>query len=203
MIRQYFEQNEVRKLHLGSDSHVLDGWLNVDWEPHGNPNILKADITQPFPFFNETFDYAYSEHTIEHLTYEKGQAMLRETYRAMKTGGRIRITTPDLGFLVEMYLNPDNELYKRYLEWATPLMMKWAPYNDQVFLFNNFVRDWGHVFIYDKKTLAKSLELAGFKNITEHKICESDDANLRDLENWPRMGKEFLQLESMTLEAVK
>jgi hypothetical protein len=51
--------------------------------------------------------------------------------------------------------------------------------------------------------LASSLLSAGFHTITEHKICESEDPELRDLENYIRMGKDFLQLESMTLEAIK
>jgi predicted SAM-dependent methyltransferase len=203
MINEYFENHAVRKLHLGCGPNKLPGWLNSDALHHDPGPTFILDVSQRFPFDDNTFDHAYSEHMIEHIPFEHGQIMIQEAYRVLKPGGKIRITTPDINFLIDVLKNPDNELYKRYLEWSTPLLMPWAPYIDPIFLFNNFVRAWGHVFIYDKKTLASSLLSAGFHTITEHKICESEDPELRDLENYIRMGKDFLQLESMTLEAIK
>jgi len=41
---------------------------------------------------------------------------------------------------------------------------------------------------------------AGFANITEHLIQQSDDPELCNLENDGRMPAGFLQLETMTLE---
>jgi predicted SAM-dependent methyltransferase len=203
MINEYFDNHAVRKLHLGCGPNKLSGWLNSDALHHDPGPTFILDVSQRFPFDDNTFDYAYSEHMIEHIPYEHGQTMIREAYRVLKPGGKIRITTPDINFLIDVYKNPDNELYKRYLEWSTPLLMPWAPYTDPIFLFNNFVRAWGHVFIYDKNSLSTSLISSGFHTVTEHKICESEDSELRNLENYIRMGKDFLQLESMTLEAIK
>ena len=57
--------------------------------------------------------------------------------------------------------------------------------------------------IYDPKTLARSLEMAGFVAIEHFDINRSNDAALMDLENPSRMPPGFLQLESFTLEATK
>jgi hypothetical protein len=70
-------------------------------------------------------------------------------------------------------------------------------------VINNFVRNWGHLFIYDEKTLRHSLETAGFAEVESFRLNESNDPNLRNLENEKRMPEGFLQFESFTLEAVK
>jgi predicted SAM-dependent methyltransferase len=203
MLEQYLSSNNIKKLHVGCGPNKLSGWLNSDALHHEPGPTYILDVSRQFPIADNTFDYVYSEHMIEHIEYNVGQYMINESYRILKPGGKIRITTPDINFLIDIYKNPENELYQRYLNWSTPLLMPWAPSTNPIFLFNNFVRAWGHVFIYDKNSLAECLMSAGFHTVTEHKICESADVELQDLENYARMGKDFLQLESMTLEAIK
>ena len=90
-----------------------------------------------------------------------------------------------------------------YIKWATDSCIKSAPYYDDTFAINNFVRDWGHLFIYDEKTLRSSLEKAGFTKIFRCDLNESKDETLRNLEHEERMPKGFLKLESVTLEGTK
>jgi predicted SAM-dependent methyltransferase len=52
------------------------------------------DATTPFPFDCGTFDYIYCEHMIEHISWQKGQTMLRECHRVLKPRGVMRIATP-------------------------------------------------------------------------------------------------------------
>jgi hypothetical protein len=65
------------------------------------------------------------------------------------------------------------------------------------------VRDWGHCFIYDEKTLNKSLTKAGFINIKRCKLQQSDLIELSGLENEDRMPEGFLGFETLTLEGEK
>ena len=39
---------------------------------------------------------------IEHLKYSDGQNMLKESFRVLKPKGKIRISTPDLQFLIDL-----------------------------------------------------------------------------------------------------
>lgn len=54
----------------------------------------------PLPISDNFAEAVYSSHTIEHVSDEAVLNMLRESYRILKPGGVIRLTTPDaeLGF---------------------------------------------------------------------------------------------------------
>ena len=200
-VEQYLAEHPVAKLQLGCGGNMLEGWLNTDGQTDGwfHPQSVKVDATKPFPLPDAAFDYVYSEHMIEHITWWESQQMLAECYRVMKPGARIRISCPDIKFLIDMYQNP-TELMQAYMEETKP---DWAPFPSAIFTINNFMRDWGHKFIYDKESLTQSLEAAGFTDITEHLVSESTDSNLTNLEMIDRLKPGMLQLETMTLEAVK
>ena len=100
--QRYLAQAQEPKLHIGCGSWLLDGWLNSDLYP-GSAGILLLDARRRFPFPDDTFAYIYSEHMIEHLTFREGMAMLGECHRVLAPGGKVRVTAPDLAFLVDLY----------------------------------------------------------------------------------------------------
>ena len=198
----YLAAHGVAKLHLGCGARILDGWLNVDIEPC-SPQVLRLDATQAFPFADASFDYIFSEHMIEHLSYPQGQQMLAECRRVLKPGGVLRIATPDLAFLVALYGAEKSALQNAYLEWAHMQFIAWAPEASDTFVVNNFVRDWGHQFIYDPKTLHRALRDAGFTTPAACEINASSHDALCGLEHLERMPEGFLRLETMVFEAEK
>ena len=102
MITKYIKNNEIKKLHVGAGSRKIKDWLNTDI---GNKKIIPVvDVTKKFPFNDNIFDYIFSEHMIEHINYRDGLKMLNESYRVLKVNGKIRISTPDLQFLIDLYL---------------------------------------------------------------------------------------------------
>jgi predicted SAM-dependent methyltransferase len=194
---RYLARSNAPKLQIGCGTNGLPGWLNTDYFPVLSPDIMHLDARRPFPFGEETFNYVFSEHVIEHITYLDGLRMLAECYRVLKPFGKIRISTPDLAFLVDLVRPDKSELQCAYIKWAG------APEGNETFVINNFVRDWGHTFIYDEKTLRGAMTHAGFVKITKCDLRRSKDPALRDLENETRMPAGFLQLESLTLEGCK
>lgn len=195
-------RNDVRKLHIGCGANILDQWLNADYKPRFE-NVLQLDATQQFPIGDNEFDYIFSEHMIEHISYLQGLSMLMEFYRILRKGGRVRISTPDLLFLVNLYKENKSDLQKEYIKWATDHFIEDAPAYEDAFVINNFVRDWGHQFIYDEKTLRSSLKKSGFSKIEKYSLNNSDDELLANLENEKRLPEGFLRLETFTLEAEK
>ena len=202
IVDRYLATHKIRKLHIGCGDHLLDGWLNVDLFPE-SPIVLHLDATEPFPFGNEEFDFVFSEHMIEHVSYAQGAHMLSECYRIMRNNGKIRISTPDLAFLIALYKEGKSDLQKEYMKWATDQFIGSAPSCADTFVINNFVRDWGHQFIYDEKTMAAALKKAQFSRVTRCDLGESEEDALRNLENKQRMPEAFLRLETMTVEATK
>src|SRR5215216_3456181 len=93
-----------RKLHLGCGKHSLAGWLNTDMNECPASSIIKLDATKPFPFEPGSFAYVFSEHMIEHIPFKDGTSMLKECFRVLQPGGKIRIATPDFRFLVNLYV---------------------------------------------------------------------------------------------------
>ncbi len=197
---------DKKKLHLGCGSNLLPGWINTDFPPKSD-SVTELDATKPFPFENDSFDYVFSEHMIEHISYEDGHFMLKECFRILKPCGKIRCSTPDLRFLIDLHQNPHKDINSRYISWAVDKFWGHGIHLPGM-VFNNFVRNWGHLFIYDKETLTHSLITAGFKNIESFSISESNSPDLKNLENEARRVKKgmpagFLQLESMTFEGTK
>jgi predicted SAM-dependent methyltransferase len=202
LVSTYLAQADSPRLHIGCGPHLLQGWLNSDFEPRSRA-VLRLDATRRFPLPSSTFDAVFSEHMIEHVPFAGGAAMLAEAFRVLKPGGRIRITTPDLAFLLALYGPAPTPLQQAYLEWSSRTFVRGAPPGDPVFVINNYVRDWGHQFIYDDRTLRRALADAGFTQLERRLLNDSGDPTLRGLENTDRMPEGFLQLESITLEAVK
>ena len=201
-IERYLASHPVAGLHLGCGVHPLPGWINSDvaaWDPA----VIQLDATQRFPFAEEVLDFIFSEHMIEHLSYPGALSMLDECHRTLKPGGTVRISTPDLGFLLALFGSGLTPPQQRYIEWSTRTFVHSAPRPRAVYVLNNFVRDWGHQFIYDEETLRESLERSGFSDIVRCDLNQSRHPMLRGLENESRSPPGFLKLETMTFEASK
>jgi predicted SAM-dependent methyltransferase len=202
LVARYLAGHPSPRLHLGCGPHLLPGWLNSDFEPV-SPAVLRLDATCRFPLPSDTFDCVYSEHMIEHVPRAGGFTMLVEACRVLRPGGRVRITTPDLAFLVGLCQPELSPQQRAYVAWSARTFVRGAGPGDAVAVVNNFVRDWGHQFIYDDATLRDAMARAGFVDIHRRALHDSPDPALQDLENSDRMPPGFLQLESFTLEGVK
>ena len=198
----YLRDHTTRKLHIGCGGHLLPGWLDADRRPD-DLRVLDLDATRPFVLLETgSFDFVFSEHMIEHVSYPDGISMLRECHRVLRRDGVVRISTPDLAFLVDLYRADPSPLQQRYLAWSSERYAG-VPSGEPAFVINNFVRDWGHQFIHDERSLLGALEAAGFTQLTRCAIGESAHAALRGLENVERMPEGFLALETVTIEGTK
>jgi len=190
----------ARKLHLGCGLAPLDGWLNCDLFPPQR-DVLHLDVRQPFSLPDSSFDWIYSQHLIEHVPYAAGLRKLAECRRVLRPGGRLRIATPALEFLLALASEQPSQLEQDYVRRATDLYFPHAPEPAPAFAINNFFRNWGHRFLYDEPTLRRSLAQAGFADVVRVELGESAHAELRGLENEERLPPGFLRLETLVLEA--
>ncbi len=205
-IRNYLKSAQIKKLQIGTGTNILDGWLNTDIEPVGR-KVAFMDASERFPFEDNTFDYAFSEHNIEHLSFEGGQRMLREILRVLKPGGRVRIVHPDLARLLDLYREERSEIQDRYIKWMTDRFQPEVGGYDEVHVINHTLRFAGHQFFYDRRLFLQCLERAGYAEIEEvtpgpdqskHDAFRGIDSHGRFIED-----EEINRYESMAFEARK
>ena len=202
IVDEYMRHNNVRKLQIGAGVSNKPGWLNTDIEPSAGQAYL--DATQRFPLPDRSFQYVYSEHVIEHLTYEEGLVMLKESYRILAPGGEVRIATPNLIKFVELFGSAKTKEIQDFIkmkhEWGV-----WPQTSDpESYMLNQQLREWGHQFVYSPKLLRGRLETVGFSNIREFHVSESDKPELRNLEERAKWRvKDANAYETMIFQAVR
>jgi len=196
----YLQKALTPKLQVGGGWRLLDGWLNTDLEII--PGVMCMDATRQFPFADGTFYRVYSEHMIEHVSYQEGVGMLKECYRVLRVGGVIRVITPNLATIIGLYIDDLCGAQKEYVEWICQTFVRESPPN-AVSVINTMFHQWGHQFIYDEKTLANSIHAVGFNSVRRCRLGESSFLDLQNMENEQRYPQGLLNFESIALEAVK
>ena len=202
LVAAYLEAHRPAKLHIGCQDHQIEGWLNTEYGWGPPPGVLYLDATRPFPIDGNSFDYVFSEHMIEHVPVAGALSMLMECHRILRPGGRIRISTPPLEFLLDLMVRPTPE-HLRYADFHYREFLSDAPLKVPAAIVNDYYRAWGHQFVYDRGSLTELLQRAGFANLEEYPIEESRDDHLRGLENDGRMPPGLLALSTMAFEAEK
>lgn len=197
VVRRYLASTPESKLHIGAGPVHIDGWLNTDLIA----GDIYLDLTRPLPFADATFAFAFGEHVIEHLSDRTAQALMGELRRTLRPGGTLRLTTPDLHKVIALYEDRNPVLsradYARYLDRQTG-----RPHERGCQVLNDYMRLWGHRWIYDEEDLRARLIQAGFSHVVRREAGESEHPPLRGLER--HGGAAWVnRAEAMTLEAVR
>jgi predicted SAM-dependent methyltransferase len=210
VITRYLDTHAVAKIQIGAGPNPLAGWLNTDVAPEAHTahraELVFLNASKGFPLADMSFDYVWSEHMIEHIPVDHAHHMLRECFRILRPGGRIRIATPDLAAITALYDDPLSDVQRHYVEWVSttlkPGVHRGSP---RCFVVNQMFRAHGHQFIYDQETLSAMLADVGFVAPTRWQPGESDDPELRGIESHGRaLGDEDVnRLETMVLQATR
>jgi len=202
----YLEKNNTPKLQVGAGQNVLAGWFNTDYFPRQNVSFI--DVTKPFPVPSNSFDFIFSEHHIEHISYKNAVLMLREAFRILKPSGVIRITTPHLKNSISNYLNDDSENGKisgnstEFIYSGFYNAINYIPVDDyfKAHLVNDMFLNYEHKFIYDFESLKRILSHAGFTNIID---CSQKDSIHTEFHNIETHVSEFDKYTTLSVEAEK
>lgn len=173
-------------LHIGCGKVYFNGWINIDI---GSEKAdLKHDIVNPLPYEDNTIDFIYNEHLIEHLTVQDGLVVLSDFYRVLKKGGVLRIATPNLDYVMFKYF-----FFWRRQNWITQYGYTWMKTKAE--MINICFRDWGHQYLYNRQELERRLREAGFNKFYKQKFNKS---------NYPELSnKETREDSRLILEAEK
>lgn len=175
-------------VNLGCGYRPMKGWVNVDRAR--SPEIQVVwNLTEGLPFPDSSCSAVFSEHFIEHISKEAAAQFLSECYRVLKTGGVLRISTPDAELFLRSYAGDREFLTQSSFsqEIDTPV--------DRV---NFMMREYGqHLWSYDEELLTLMLKRAGFDQVIRQSFGLSVHPRMNDIDFKDR------EFESLYLEAIK
>lgn len=208
------------KLHIGCGATVVDGWENLDRSPTivlsripglrsalaaahlltpaqaravFPRGIVRADVRRGLAYPDGSASFAYSSHMIEHMARWQGLAFVRECFRVLRPGGRLRLATPDLAEWVENY--------RQGKAWTFG-----TPADAMMSSFGHFVERPGsgvrglaqrlftgaaHQWLYDTESLSHLLREAGFVDVERRAFRDSVFPDIELLED--RDGSLFVE----------
>jgi predicted SAM-dependent methyltransferase len=177
LIEERVKNDKKVMLHIGCGRSYFDGWINIDNNSDNNIDKLDInfDLRMSLPIRDNSVDYIFNEHFLEHLTVEEGQRSLRDFLRILKPDGVMRIAMPDLRVAIDRYFDPN---------WKNdPAFKKFGlSYETRAEMINTSFRAWGHKWLYDAEELGRRLKESGGINIKQCNLRESDYAELIGLE---------------------
>ena len=134
------------------------------------------DRSNGIPFNDNTVDFIYTSHFVEHLSRKNALTLLKDSYRVLKKGGMMRVSIPDLEYAISLHhLGKKDEMLSQYF----------------------FVEDDGasfsqHRYMYDYELLSKVLSDIGFSDIRK---CEFQIGSVPDCEFLDNRADESLFVE--------
>jgi SAM-dependent methyltransferase len=157
-------------------------------------NVARHDLRRGIPFPDGHFDVVYHSHFFEHLDQAEGVRLLAECFRVLAPGGVIRVVVPDLRQLATAYVARCEALDHA----PTPAAHQ-AHERSVADIFDQMVRRQAsgpaaqrgllgrvervfrspqstgelHRWMYDRHSLARAFEAAGFVEVREETATTS------------------------------
>ena len=145
----------------------------------GENRFVHHDLVHGLPFGDGCVDFVYSSHFVEHLFLKDTIHLLRDIFRVLKPGGTLRISVPDLEYVMSLYVEGEKE----------KMLSSYFFVEDDE---SNYAR---HKYMYDYDMLADVLRGAGFQDIRRCRFREGLTPDLELLDNRPE--------DSLFVEAVR
>jgi len=98
-------------VNFGSGPYPLPGWINVDLDPAGRPEVV-ADLARALPFADACADAIFTEDFVAQLEPDALAYFLAECRRMLKPDGTLRVLTPDLKRFARAYLDAPEHLVR-------------------------------------------------------------------------------------------
>lgn len=174
----------MKKLHLGCGGSTIDGWENHDTD---------VDIRKPLPYPDNSVDFIFTEHVVEHLFQREAWDFFEECHRILKPGGVVRTTVPSIVKLHQKIT--DN--YIKFIQ-----TNGWGDGSRKSGI-RHVVFNHGHQSLWTEELLAAMLSEIGFIASPEN-LHISSFSELRNVEqHWRSAGLENADVESIAVEGIK
>ena len=168
------KKNDDLRLHLGSGSRTLAGWINIDiqWKPE----VLTMKLPRGLKRFEDnSVRYIYISHFLEHLEYPAEVLdFVRQCHRVLTSEGSLRIVVPGIEKIIRAYTLDNRDFFKiqreRHPSWCTTKLEH---------LMYALQQDGQHKYGYDFETMKKLLSQVGFRKVVRSNYNKSQVEDLR------------------------
>lgn len=164
----------LRLLYMVSDARNWCGDQELYLKQLKGHFFLHHNLEYGLPFSDESVDFMYSSHVLEHFYPYVAEHVLRDAYRVLKNGGRLRVCVPDLKHAYELYGQGHKEKALSYF------------FEQGHGEFNR------HRYMYDFELLAALLGKVGFRSIER---CAYQQGLVPDLDRLDNRPEDTLYVE--------
>jgi predicted SAM-dependent methyltransferase len=169
----------MRKLNLGCGGNILAGWENHD---------MDVDITKPLQYEDNSIDFIFIEHCVEHTTTPDAVRFFAECLRILNYEGTLRVAVPSADKIMDL-------ADAGYLAWHGQSGFGDGTKRGAV---RSILLDHGHLSAWNHSILESCLFAAGFD---PDKIYSCD---ISELEGHGKViGDHNNKIETIIMEAIK
>ncbi len=138
--------------------------------------FIHHNLEYGFPLRDESVDYLYSSHIMEHFDPGTAAFLFRDAHRVLKKGGRFRVCVPDLKHAFDLYSAGRREAALEYFFAAKRSSLS------------------QHRYMYDFELLSRVLAEAGFSNVER---CSYQQGRVPDVQILDCRADETLYVEAV------
>ncbi len=199
----------LRKFNLGCKTYTMninDGWLNIEKFANGIPGkflksklfddesesvFLNFNLRRGIPVENETLTFVYHSLLIDAFDYESALILFDDIYQSLMSGGKHRISTVDSKALLESCARRDSSSvsFNRDIYGDKFSIDRSDVYDEPGSLLSHLIFGYERQSLWDLDMLVSTLERAGFRNICHRERGDSEDAEIKRVENSYHQGR--------------
>jgi ubiquinone/menaquinone biosynthesis C-methylase UbiE len=197
------------KLNIGSGPDAVPGYVNLDYSPNvllsryplikrilrmlgimnqeqmktWDPSVKYSDARK-LQFSENSIDYIFSSHFLEHIYYWEAQKVLRNCHKSLKPNGLIRLALPDYKLIASNFVeNYDDNPVGASWEFNRSLLSHPLRESEKLSFFLN--SRFGHIHKWHPTpALVKELlELVGFERVEFHSFRKGNFPELEKIED--------------------
>jgi predicted SAM-dependent methyltransferase len=201
--------NSYKRYNLGCGLKIYQNFLNVGyWSQLQSEKLYKNlngttdtvmynhDLRNGVPAEDGSLDLVYHSHMLEHLTYEDGIEFIKECYRVLKPGAKMRVLVPDLEIWINAYISNNQFFFDQYKKYGgiDPKI-----YCTKGAVFMGMLHNHEHKCGYDYDSLEWVLKHNGFSEINKKLYGDSDITDILLMEPLDPIKI----MESLCVECIK
>lgn len=141
-----------------------------------NNKYIHHNVIYGIPLTDDSSDYIYSSHFLEHIFKSEAEKLIEDAYRVLKAGGVLRISIPNLENAINLYNDGKKEESLKYFFEHSP---------SSSFSY--------HRYMYDYDLLEKLLKEKGFSSVSR---CECKKGMTPDIELLDNRAEQSLFVEA-------